>query len=160
MPRAEREAINKLRDFFTLNLDESSFMANAGISSIVGNGEKSKHEKNLDDNRDSITTVRVGSAGNVDGPRVFLAKGKTCELGIFKNFCANFKAPPGSCVEMTPSAYMTNDAWRNICPKLCAGIRQMEVIRDHPDKWVVFSLDGFGSHLDPKSLVAYRKSAS
>ena len=107
MPRAEREAIDKIRDFFTLNLDESCSMENAGISSIVGNGEKSKHKKNIDDNRDSITTVRVGSAGNVDGPCVFLAKGKTCELGIFKNFGVNFKAPPGSCVEMTPLAYTT-----------------------------------------------------
>ena len=33
----------------------------------------------------------------------------------------------------------------------------MEVIRDHPDKWVVFSLDGFGSHLCPQSLLVFHQ---
>ena len=130
-------------------------MASAGTVKIIGNKKKKKHEKNLSDNRDSITVVRVGSAGNVDGPRIYLAKGKQCELGIFKDFCSNFRAPPGSCAEMTPNAYMTNEAWSNIVPKMCAGIREMEVIRDHPDKWVVLSLDGFGSHLDPDSLIVF-----
>ena len=72
-----------------------------------------------------------------------------------KNFTDNYEAPSGSCVAMTPSAYMTNETWREIGPKLCAGIRDMEGIRGHDDKWVVFSLDGFGSHLDSEALKVF-----
>ena len=151
----ERADLLKLKNYFTLNLDEACFLASSGNVHVIGGAEKPKHEKNIQDCCDSITTVRVGSAGDVDGPRIYLAKGKTLELESLKNFCDNYIAPPGSCVEMTPSAYMTNDAWKRICPKLCKGIRAMEVIRDHPDKWVVFSLDGFGSHLCPKSLLVF-----
>ena len=70
-----------------------------------------------------------------------------------RNFTENHNAPPGSLVEMTPSAYMTTKTWRKIMPRVCEGIRQMEGIRDHPDWWVVLSLDGFESHLDPDALL-------
>ena len=59
---------------------------------------------------------------------------------------------------MIPNAYMTNEAWKKICLKLCKGIREMEVIHDHSDKWVVFSLDGFGSHLCPESLLVFNEN--
>ena len=154
----ERAALKKLKNFFTLNLDESCVMASEGIVRVIGNKEKKKQEKNIQDNRDSITTVRVGSAGNIDGPRIYLAKGKECDLESFNNFCDHYDSPPGSCVEMTPNAYMTNEAWANICPKMCKGIREMEIIRDHPDKWVVLSLDGFGSHLCPQSLLVFNEN--
>lgn len=125
---------------------------------VIGSAKKRKHEKNLADNRDSITTVRIGSAAGIDGPRVYLAKGKTIEHRSMINseiFCENYGAPAGSCVQMTPSAYMTDEAWRSCVPIICKGIRQMEGIRDHPDWWVVFSLDGYGSHLDSEALQAF-----
>jgi len=153
----ERAALKELKNFFTLNLDESCVMASEGIVRVLGNAEKTKHEKNIQDNRDSITTVRTGSAGNVDGPRIYLAKGKTCDLESFNDFGAHYDSPPGSCVVMTPNAYMTNEAWKTIYPKLCKGIREMRVICDHPDKWIVFSLDGFGSHLCPESLLVFNE---
>ena len=146
-----------MKDYFTCNLDESSFLASDGIIRVIGNSKKRKHEKNIADSRDSITIVRVGSAGGVDGPRIYLAKGQRLEYECLINFCKHHDAPPGSCVEMTPNAYMTTEAWRKICPNLCKGIRNMEVIVDHPDWWVVLSLDGFGSHLDPPSLVEFAK---
>ena len=127
-------------------------MASDGNVRIIGNVVKKKHEKNNSDCRDSITTVRIGSAGGAGGPRIFLAKGKSSELKTLSDMPKNHNSPPGSCVVMTPSAYMTNDAWFEMCEGMCKGIRQMPVIRDHPDKWVVFSLDGFGSHLDPAAL--------
>lgn len=139
-------------DHFICNLDESCMMASDGNVRIIGNVVKKKHEKNNSDCRDSITTVRIGSAGGAGGPRIFLAKGKSSELKTLSDMPKNHNSPPGSCVVMTPSAYMTNDAWFEMCEGMCKGIRQMPVIRDHPDKWVVFSLDGFGSHLDPAAL--------
>eukprot|EP00956_Cyclotella_meneghiniana_P008732 scaffold11931_cov56-Cyclotella_meneghiniana.AAC.4 len=142
-----------VRDAHTMNLDESSLLASEGIIRVIGARSKSKHEKNLADSRDSITVVRCGSAAGVDGPRIYLAKGKDIELQAFKNFTANFDAPAGSCIEMTPSAYMTDEAWTNIGPSLCKGIRAMKGVQ--ADCWVVLSLDGFGSHLTPDQLLVF-----
>jgi hypothetical protein len=58
-------------------------------------------------------------------------------------------------VIMTPNAYMTDEAWKEVVPHLCKGIRSMKGIRDHPNFWVVLSLDGFGSHLDSESLLLF-----
>ena len=52
---------------------------------------------------------------------------------------------------------MTTEAWQECCPTLCKGIREMDGIRGHPDKWVIFSLDGFGSHLDIKALEMFNE---
>ena len=35
-----------------------------------------------------------------------------------------------------------------IIPKLCKSIRRQEIICDHPDWWVLISLDGFTSHVN------------
>ncbi|KAL9190571.1 hypothetical protein ACHAXT_000277 [Thalassiosira profunda] len=136
----ERAEFESKKDFFTCNLDEMCVIASDGTVRVLGAAEKRKQEKNMADCRDSITTVRVGSAAN----------GET-----FANFCKHHTAPAGSCVLMTPSAYMTDETWREGATKLCQGIRQMDGIRDHPDFWVVFSLDGFGSHLDSAALEVF-----
>ena len=40
----ERAALKKLKNFFTLNLDESCVMASEGIVRVIGNKEKKKQE--------------------------------------------------------------------------------------------------------------------
>jgi hypothetical protein len=57
-----------------------------------------KHEKNTQDNRDSITIVRIGSAGGTSGPRIFLIKREELEKGCpLHNLEKNFhEVPPGS----------------------------------------------------------------
>jgi hypothetical protein len=155
----EEEEFMKLKDCFTVNLDESCFMGSEGVLRIIGSAARKKHEKNTSDSRQSITIVRVGSAAGVEGPRIFLAKGVdlTAESMLKKNFARIHKAPIGSFVEMTPNAYMTNEVWMKIVPHLCDGIRAMEGITNHPDWWIVLSLDGFGSHLVGKSLEEFSK---
>ena len=49
---------------------------------------------------------------------------------------------------MTPTAYMTDNVYATIAPELADGIQKMPYICDHPDWWVVVSLDGFGSHVN------------
>ena len=96
----------------------------------------------------------------MEGPHIFLAKGVelTAESMLKKHFaCIHCKAPIGSFAEMTPNAYMINEVWMKIIPHLCDGIRVMEGITNHPDWWIVFSLDGFGSHLVGKSLEEFSK---
>jgi hypothetical protein len=55
---------------------------------------------------------------------------------------------------MTPTAFMTDAAWEAIAEKMAKGIRAMPIIEDHPDWWVRYSVDGFGSH--KKLLIVMR----
>ncbi len=106
-------------------------MASEGHLHVIGSAAEKKHEKNTADSRQSITVVRLGSAAGVEGPQIYLAKGKELTVVtsmIDKNFARIHKAPTGSYVKMTPNAYMTNEVWLDIAPSLCKGIRSMKGI--------------------------------
>ena len=120
-----------VRAYFMLNLDETCIMSNAGLLKVIGSADKKKHEKIVDDSRDSITAIRIGSAAGTSGPIIFLAKGKDLTIQVLKNLPKNFDAPPGSKVYMTPNAYLNDETWELIAEDLAAGIRAMPVIQDH-----------------------------
>ena len=113
MTPVELDNYKHVKEVHTCNLDESCVMASEGRVKILGIKAKKKHEKNISDSRELIASVRVGSAVGVDGPCIYLVKEKDIELNAFKDFTKNFPAPPGSCVEMTPSAYTTDDAQKS-----------------------------------------------
>ncbi len=96
----------KVRGFFTVNLDETCFMASKGHLRVTGSTAKKTHEKNIADSCLSITVVHLGSAAGVEGPQIYLAKGKKLTVAsmIEKNFARIHKAPTGSYVKMTPYA--------------------------------------------------------
>ena len=77
-----------------------------------------KHETNTQDNCDSITIVRIGSAGGTSGPWIFLIKQKALEMGCsLRNLEKNFHGvPPGSEVVCTDNTYMTNKTWVELAP--------------------------------------------
>ncbi len=81
----------------------------------------------MDDNHCSITVVRVGSASGSSDPPAYLAAGKRMECKAPSNLEA-LGAPPHSRVKMTPSAYMTDEAWIECAPHIAKGIRAMDVI--------------------------------
>jgi hypothetical protein len=60
----------------------------------------------------------------------------------------NLEANFGSKVIMSPSAYMTDETWMTVVPFLSKGIRKMPIICEHPNWWVVLTLEGFGSHVN------------
>jgi hypothetical protein len=66
---------NLIRADFICNVDEASVMASEGKIKIIGDAEWNEHQKTMDDNRNSITIVKVGNAGSTSGP-LFLAKGE------------------------------------------------------------------------------------
>ena len=94
----------------------------------------------------SITTERTGFTSGQQGAYLFLVKGKNPDRYKFKNLHKGFKAPEGYEVVMTPNAFMYDEAWLEIIPKLCKSIRRQEIIRDNPDWWVLLFLDGFNLH--------------
>ena len=58
--------------YFNFNMDETCFLCNEGELRIIGKNDKPRHDKNCSALRFSITVLRVGIAGNVNGPVIFL----------------------------------------------------------------------------------------
>ena len=96
-----------LQPHFQLSLDETSVLGCNGNLRIVGSAEGKKHKKTTQDNCDSVTIVRIGSASGETGPWIFLLKGKK-ELEPthpLRKLERNFPGvPAGSKVIMTPNA--------------------------------------------------------
>jgi hypothetical protein len=55
---------------FMLNLDETCVMASDGNLKVVGDASRKQQEKNSDDNRDSITIVKIGNGAGESGPQI------------------------------------------------------------------------------------------
>ena len=72
--------------------------------------------------------------------------GKQRKAGYTDQFLVKQGAPVGSTIVMTPTGYMTEEAWLEMAPTIAKGIREMPVIRDRPDWWVLKIIDGFGPH--------------
>ena len=124
-----------LKDGLTLNFDETNFRARDGNLRIIGSAARQKHEKNTSDCQQSTTVVRIGSAAGVEGPQFFLGKGKEQHVPSFRKaiFSRIHKVPVGSCVNMTPNAYMTNLVWNAIAPDICACICASKGVCEHPE---------------------------
>ena len=135
-------------EYFIVNLYESCLMSANGKIYVVSSSGKNKNDKISDDCRESITTVRSGFTSGQQGAYFFLSKVKNLDRYKFKNLHKFFKAPEGSEVVMDPNAFMNDEAWLEIITKLCKSIWRQEIIRDHPDWWVLLSLDGLTSHVN------------
>jgi len=120
-------------------------LGSTGILQVVSLAEVKKHEKNTQENRDSITIVRIGNAAGNSGPWFILIKQKELEKDSpLHNLPRNFPGvPPGSKVVCTDNAYMTDTTWIKLAPDIAKGICMMPVIKDHPKWKVIVTLDGF-----------------
>ena len=136
---------------FMLNLDETCFMCCDGKLKIVGALNTKHHDKNVADNRTSITVVQVGNAAGNNGPVIFILKGKGSKVMatfLDERLIGEYDLPPGSTVLFNDSAYMDDVTWAIAAEKIAVGIRQMPVIRDFPEWWACCTCDGFGSHVN------------
>ena len=143
------EEFTPVRAHFQLNLDEECVMGNDGTIKVVASIFGKKVQKNMDDYRGSVTIIRIGSAAGGEGPIIFLCAGKdkSCIPVSLRGDLSKKDLPAGSCVVVSPTAYLTDDVWMECVPHICEGIRAMDVIKDHPEWIVCLTLDGFGSHL-------------
>jgi hypothetical protein len=142
------DEFERVKEHFFCRMDESCLLGSDGTVKVIGSASKSKTEKIMGDCRSSITVLRTGAAGGSSGPWIFLAAGKELTCRALKNIDKKDGVPPNSKVYMTPTAYMTDNVYAIIAPELADGIRKMPYICDHPNWWVVVSLDGFGSHVN------------
>jgi len=144
---------------FVVAGDEACLMASAKGVNIFGCRLKKKHEKNTNDSRDAVTVLRTGSTAGATGPTVFLSKGAKVKDGYTNKWLTDNGAAPGSRIIATPNAFMTMEAWEEMAEPVAKGIRAMPVIRDHPNWWLIYILDGFVCHFgSPKALDVYYKN--
>ena len=143
------EEFKPVRAHFQLNLDEECVIGNDGTIKVIASNFGTKVQKNMDDFRGSITIIRVGSAGGGEGPVIFLCSGKdkSCIPIPLRGDLSKRGLPVGSCVIVSPTAYLTDEVWMECVPHICKGIRAMDIIKDHPEWIACLTLDGFGSHL-------------
>ena len=59
-------SFEQFEDFFVLNLDETNVIASDGTLRVLAGRQKKKTEKNNSDSRESISVVRMGSAGGIE----------------------------------------------------------------------------------------------
>ena len=133
-------------DHFVLGGDETCFLASAADVKIIGDKEKPKHDLPSGSSRTSTTIYRVGSTAGATGPTAFLPPGKHRKAGYTDAFLVKHGAPAGSTIVMTPTGYMTEDAWLEMAPSIAGGIRKLDIIKDMPHWWALKIIDGFGAH--------------
>jgi hypothetical protein len=118
--------------------------------------QNKKHEKIMNDSRESITIVRSAPLAGVTGPTNFCLAGTKVKAGFNSAWLQRHGAATGSNIVMTPSAFMTDAAWVEMALGRAKGFRGLPVIRDHPDWWILEIFDGYGSHCNcPKALQMY-----
>ena len=88
----------------------------------------------------------MGNVAGNNGPTAFLMKGKRRRLAYIDAFLVKEGCEPGSTIAMMENAFMTDEAWVEITPKIVDGYRNMDVVQDNPQWWMVELFDGFGSH--------------
>jgi hypothetical protein len=143
---ADGKSFGEVIDFFIFGGDETCFLASNGDVSIIGDKKKPKHDVPTGSDRTSITVYRNGSSAGHTGPTAFLPAGQRRKTGYTDAFLVKHGAPKGSTIVMTPTGYMTEEAWLAMAPTIADGIREMPVICDRKDWWVLKVIDGFGPH--------------
>jgi hypothetical protein len=116
----------ELLEHFIVGGDETCFQAGKdGTVCVIAAANKRKHEKKTMDSCDSITLYQTGGCAGDTGPTAFLCAGQKRQTGYSDKFLLENGAMAGSTIAMTPSAYMTIEAWKEITPKMCFGMRRL-----------------------------------
>ena len=136
-------------EHFTDNFDESCFMANQdGSIKIVASGSKKKTEKNCYGCCESVTIFIEGNCFGNHGPFIFYIKGKHGWVKKFPELDSEKSMPPHSHVVPSTNAYMDDEVYLGIFPKLCKEVCDIPVVRDHKGWWCVWIQDIYASHVN------------
>jgi len=106
--------------------DETCLLASEGGARVLGDKEISKHEAKSADSRVSITMYRTGTASGSTGPTGFLPAGHRVRAGFDAAFLEKHGAAPGSSIHMTPTGFMTDEAWDAMAIRQAKGCRVTE----------------------------------
>ena len=169
------KSFGEVIDHFVLGGDETCFLASAGDVQIIGDKKKPKHDLPTGQDRTSTprphlhtlhfhpclpltfsvllvrvrtgtTIYRAGSSAGATAPTSCLPPGQRRRAGYTDEFLIKHGAPTGSMIVMTPTGYMTEEAWLEMAPGMSDGIRQMPVISSMPEWWCLKIIEGFDPH--------------
>jgi hypothetical protein len=84
---------------------------------------------------------RTGVAAGHNSPTVFLLNGKKRKSGFYNKFLKQEGYAVRSTICMTKNAYMTEDAREEMTPSLVKGYRDLPVVRDNPQWWMIKIFD-------------------
>jgi hypothetical protein len=141
---------------FIVGGDETCMHASAGHTYVIGSTGRKKHEKILHDSRCSITMYRTGSVAGDTGPTIFLMAGERIRSNFNDAMLKRNGAQEGSTIIMTPTAFVTEEAWTKMTPSLVRGLRSMPIVIDNPQWWMLEIFDGFGPHLSSLAAMEIR----
>ena len=125
--------------------DETGVQACDGNVHVIGDKSVLKHEKATEDSRQSVSAYRVGSVSGKEGPCILKPPGAKRKPAFTDKYLEDHGAPFGSAVVMTPTGYMTAEAWEDYAPYVIKGIRA-QVDKINPVWWVIKIVDGYGPH--------------
>ena len=66
--------------------------------------------------------------------------------GFNDEYLLRYGCAPGSQILMTENAFMTEECWIRMTPKLVEGYRSLPYIKENLDWWCLEIFDGFGPH--------------
>ena len=146
--RKTGKMFGELIQHFVFGGDETCFQACPnGDVRIIGSSGRKKHEVKTQDSRVSITMYRTGNIAGTTGPTVFLLEGKHRRVGYTDKWLMDNGAAAGSTIVMTPTAFMTEQAWEAMTPSVIKGLRSASsIVNANTQWWVLEVFDGFGPH--------------
>ncbi len=154
------KSFGEVIEYFILGGNETCLIADADRDlRIVGERGKKKHEKKVSDFWGSVTMYHTGTAAGNNGPAAFLMKGQKQKVGYSNKFLEDEGCAIGSMVVMTENAYMMEATWEKLLPSLVLGYRNLPIVEDNPQWWMVEIVDGFGAHLNNLKALTQRAGA-
>ena len=125
-------------DHLTGNFDESCFMANQdGSIKFLASRRNNKTKNNCDDYHASVPSLIGGNCFGNQGLFHFSIKRKHIWVKKCRELESNKRMPPHSHVAPSTKAYMANEIYLGLVPKLCKGIREILFVRYQKDWWCI-----------------------
>jgi hypothetical protein len=135
------------RAHFVIGSDEECVVLSQKGNKLIGKRGKKHHMVHSQNSRSSSTALRTGSAAGQKGPSMYIL-GRQLKY-VDTEYLTKHGAPPGSILTHNAAAYMTNETWDEHVEEFCVHLRNIdEVVRDNPNWWIEWHIDGFQSKVD------------
>lgn len=143
---------------FVYGGDETWFQAcGNGKSRVFVSHGKKKHEKKDSESRVSIKMYLTGSIDVCTGPTIFFLGGKSRHHHFTDKWLMDNGAAIGSTVAMTPTAFITEEAWEEPTPHIVKGLFNADpILAANTQWWMLVMFDGFGPHTSYLKSMQYR----
>ena len=126
--RLTGKTFGELMAHFVKGLDKCCLLASAGDRYIIEVKDQKKHEKILQDSRESISMICTGSAAGNQDATIILCAGEKKQKGFMDEYLVRYGVAVGFTVTMTPTAFLTEKAWEEVMPAIVKGYDEADPI--------------------------------